>query len=40
MAVPTYELMFGKLSSRNVFEDYFDQAQNMNSRIMVMLIKV
>jgi hypothetical protein len=35
MAVPAYELMFGKLSLHNLFEDYFDQAGNMTSRIML-----
>ncbi|RLN28000.1 uncharacterized protein C2845_PM05G28340 [Panicum miliaceum] len=35
MAVPAYELMFGKLSLHNLFEDYFDQAGNVNSRIML-----
>jgi len=33
--VPAYELMFGKLSLHNLFEDYFDQAGNMTSRIML-----
>ncbi|XP_062180899.1 uncharacterized protein LOC133885237 [Phragmites australis] len=35
MSVPAYELMFGKLSLHNLFEDYFDQAGNMTSRIML-----
>uniref|UniRef100_A0A804QQH7 Uncharacterized protein n=1 Tax=Zea mays TaxID=4577 RepID=A0A804QQH7_MAIZE len=35
MAVPAYELMFGKVSLHNLFEDYFDQAGNMTSRIML-----
>ncbi|WVZ99696.1 hypothetical protein U9M48_044958 [Paspalum notatum var. saurae] len=35
MAVPAYELMFGKLSLHNLFEDYFDQAGNLTSRIML-----
>lgn len=35
MSVPAYELMFGKLPLRNLFEDYFDQAGNMTSRIML-----
>jgi len=35
MAVPAYELMFGKLSLHNLFEDYFDQAGNMTSRFML-----
>ncbi|KAJ1268012.1 hypothetical protein BS78_07G104200 [Paspalum vaginatum] len=34
-AVPAYELMFGKLSLHNLFEDNFDQAGNMTSRIML-----
>lgn len=33
--MPAYELMFGKLSLHNLFEDYFDQAGNMTSRIML-----
>ena len=33
--MPVYELMFGKLSLHNLFEDYFDQAGNMTSRIML-----
>jgi hypothetical protein len=33
--VPAYELMFGKVSLHNLFEDYFDQAGNMTSRIML-----
>jgi hypothetical protein len=36
MSVPAYEVMFGKLSLQNLFEDYFDQAAgNMTSRIML-----
>ncbi|RLN30968.1 uncharacterized protein C2845_PM05G28320 [Panicum miliaceum] len=35
MSVPAYEVMFGKLSLQNLFEDYFDQAGNMTSRIML-----
>uniref|UniRef100_A0A0A9B997 Uncharacterized protein n=1 Tax=Arundo donax TaxID=35708 RepID=A0A0A9B997_ARUDO len=35
MSMPAYELMFGKLSLHNLFEDYFDQAGNMTSRIML-----
>uniref|UniRef100_A0A0D9WK45 Uncharacterized protein n=1 Tax=Leersia perrieri TaxID=77586 RepID=A0A0D9WK45_9ORYZ len=35
MSVPAYELMFGKLSLQNLFEDYFDHAGNMTSRIML-----
>lgn len=33
--MPAYELMFGKLPLHNLFEDYFDQAGNMTSRIML-----
>lgn len=33
--MPAYEVMFGKLSLQNLFEDYFDQAGNMTSRIML-----
>jgi hypothetical protein len=33
--MPAYELMFWKLSPHNMFEDYFDQARNMTSRIML-----
>ena len=33
--MPAYELMFGKVSLHNLFEDYFDQAGNMTSRIML-----
>lgn len=33
--MPAYELMFGKLSLHNLFEDYFDHAGNMTSRIML-----
>uniref|UniRef100_A0A0E0DUS8 Uncharacterized protein n=1 Tax=Oryza meridionalis TaxID=40149 RepID=A0A0E0DUS8_9ORYZ len=35
MSVPAYELMFGKLSLQNLFEDYFDHAGNMTSRVML-----
>jgi len=35
MSVPAYEVMFGKLSLQNLFEDYFDQAGNMTSRIIL-----
>ncbi|GJN15307.1 hypothetical protein PR202_gb02207 [Eleusine coracana subsp. coracana] len=35
MSVPAYELMFGKLSLHNLFEDYFDQAGSISSRIML-----
>ncbi|TVU20210.1 hypothetical protein EJB05_36409 [Eragrostis curvula] len=35
MSVPAYELMFGKLSLHNLFEDYFDQAGSVGSRIML-----
>ncbi|CAL4895008.1 unnamed protein product [Urochloa decumbens] len=35
MSVPAYEVMFGKLSLQNLFEDYFDQSGNMTSRIML-----
>ncbi|KAL6848884.1 hypothetical protein ACP4OV_021467 [Aristida adscensionis] len=35
MAVPAYEVMFGKLSLQNLFENYFDQPGNMTSRIML-----
>jgi hypothetical protein len=35
MMVPAYELMFGKLSPYNMFEDYFDQAGNMTPSIML-----
>uniref|UniRef100_M8ARM2 Uncharacterized protein n=1 Tax=Aegilops tauschii TaxID=37682 RepID=M8ARM2_AEGTA len=35
MSVPAYELMFGKLPLRNLFEDYFDNAGTISSRIML-----
>ncbi|XP_034588312.1 uncharacterized protein [Setaria viridis] len=35
MSVPAYEVMFGKLSLQNLFEDYFDQSGNMTSRILL-----
>ena len=35
MSVPAYEVMFGKLPRRNLFEDYFDHAGSMTSRIML-----
>lgn len=33
--MPAYELMFGKLSLRNLFENCFDQAGNITSRVIV-----
>lgn len=33
--MPAYEVMFGKLSLQSLFEDYFDQAGSMTSRIML-----
>ncbi|XP_044984193.1 uncharacterized protein LOC123451531 isoform X1 [Hordeum vulgare subsp. vulgare] len=35
MLVPAYELMFGKLPLRTLFEDYFDNAGTVSSRIML-----
>ncbi|XP_044952528.1 uncharacterized protein LOC123402656 [Hordeum vulgare subsp. vulgare] len=35
MSVPAYELMFGKLPLRTLFEDYFDNAGTVSSRIML-----
>lgn len=35
MSVPAYELMFGKLPLRSLFEDYFDNAGTISSRIML-----
>ncbi|KAL6618716.1 hypothetical protein ACP70R_033855 [Stipagrostis hirtigluma subsp. patula] len=35
MSVPAYEVMFGKQSLHNLFEDYFDPAGNMTSKIML-----
>jgi hypothetical protein len=35
MSVPAYEVMFGKLSRRSLFEDYFDHAGSMTSRFML-----
>ena len=33
--MPAYKVMFGKLSLQNLFDDYFDQAGNMTSWIML-----
>ncbi|XP_047045008.1 uncharacterized protein LOC124649405 [Lolium rigidum] len=35
MSVPAYEVMFGKLPLRSLFEDYFDHAGSMTSRFML-----
>ncbi|CAD6271098.1 unnamed protein product [Miscanthus lutarioriparius] len=35
MSVPAYKVMFGKLSLQSLFDDYFDQAGNMTSWIML-----
>ncbi|KAL6610723.1 hypothetical protein ACP70R_040692 [Stipagrostis hirtigluma subsp. patula] len=35
MSVPAYEVMFGKQSLHNLFEDYFDPIGNMTSKIML-----
>ncbi|XP_010924254.2 uncharacterized protein [Elaeis guineensis] len=35
MLVPAYDLLFGKLALRSLFEDYFEQARNLNTRIML-----
>lgn len=35
MLVPAYDLLFGKLALRNLFEEYFEQAGHLNTRIML-----
>ncbi|TVU20209.1 hypothetical protein EJB05_36408 [Eragrostis curvula] len=35
MSVPSYEVMFGKLPLHNLFEDYFDQVENLTARIIL-----
>lgn len=35
MLVPAYDLLFGKLALRCLFEDYFDQARQFSTRIML-----
>lgn len=35
MLFPAYDLLFGKLALRCLFEDYFEQAGKLNTRIML-----
>lgn len=35
MLVPAYDLMFGKLALRCLFEDYFEKANRLNAWIML-----
>lgn len=35
MLVPAYDLLFGKLALRCLFEDYFEQPRHLNTRIML-----
>ncbi|WOK91552.1 hypothetical protein Cni_G00243 [Canna indica] len=35
MMVPAYELLFGKLALQTLFEDYFEKASHLNTRILL-----